>query len=79
MEPSIWIHPYPATYAHLLCLLNLLVSSKSSTIVLHHGRRASSFVVQDDGLPGQPAAADGVAGSWSHTQVEARGRVAGQT
>jgi hypothetical protein len=28
-------------------------------------------VVQDDGLPGLLAAADGVAGAWSHTQAEA--------
>jgi hypothetical protein len=28
-------------------------------------------MVQDDGLPGKPAAADGVAGARSHTQAEA--------
>jgi hypothetical protein len=35
-------------------------------------------VVQDNGLPGQPTAADGVAGARSRVQGEERGRVAGQ-
>jgi hypothetical protein len=34
-------------------------------------------VTQDDGLPGQPAAADGVVGAWSCVQGEERGCVTG--
>jgi hypothetical protein len=39
---------------------------------------ASAFTVQDDGLPCQPAAADGVVGTWSRVHAKAWGHVAGQ-
>jgi hypothetical protein len=67
----------PAFCVHLLRLLHLF----SSTIFGYCPPTwPLSFLPRgsDDGLPGQPAAADGVAGARSHVQSEERGRVTDQ-
>jgi hypothetical protein len=79
VEPSVWIHtPIRLPFAPISFILLHLFSS---TIFGHHPPPwplASSLAVQDDGLPGQPAAADGVAGARSHVQGQERGRVTSQ-